>query len=88
MDKAFSTNSLAKRWNCSGQHIRNMIKRGELSCFHLGNLVRISSWEVNRIEGLSSTGGLGTLSGETAGPNVTPFVRPIEDRQSETSKNI
>lgn len=38
----YSPRTLAARWGCSERHIRNMIQRGELAAFRLGQkLVRI-----------------------------------------------
>ena len=37
---ALSVEQLAKHWQVSGQHIRNMAKRGEVKCFKLGSLTR------------------------------------------------
>lgn len=43
MDKPFSTETLAARWGCSPQHIRDMIERGELTAFRVGRLIRITA---------------------------------------------
>lgn len=89
MDKAFSPKTLSERWGCSKQHIRNLINRGELSSFKCGNLLRIPSCEVQRIESLNFTGERGMSSGEkTALQNVHPFVPKTGERPSETSKSI
>jgi excisionase family DNA binding protein len=37
----FSPKTLAKAWDCSDRHIRNLISRGELRAFRLGSLIRI-----------------------------------------------
>lgn len=47
---AYDVPRLAARWGCSDGLIRNMIRRGELATFRLGNLVRIPAAEVERIE--------------------------------------
>jgi excisionase family DNA binding protein len=47
----FTTASLAKRWQCSDQHIRDLIDQGALGAFRLGRLIRIPAAEVARIEG-------------------------------------
>ena len=42
---------LADRWACSERHIRNMIDRGELPAFRLGDkLLRIRSSDVENFE--------------------------------------
>ena len=41
---------LACRWQCSAQHIRDLIQKRELSCFRAGRLIRIPAAEVVRFE--------------------------------------
>ena len=36
MPNVFTTRTLADRWDCSPQHIRDMIKSGDLDAFPLG----------------------------------------------------
>lgn len=39
----YTPDTLAARWGCSGQHVRNMIRRGDLEAWKLqGKLLRIS----------------------------------------------
>ncbi|GLR49922.1 hypothetical protein KYK30_30030 [Shinella yambaruensis] len=53
--RVFSPATLAKRWHCSGHHIRNMVAAGRLAGFNLGGkLLRISREEVERIENSAS----------------------------------
>jgi hypothetical protein len=49
--KPFTPKSLAARWECSEQHIRDLITGGDVRAFRLGSLLRISAAEVWRIEG-------------------------------------
>lgn len=49
--RAYTIKALAERWGCCEQTIRTMISTGELHCFNLLSLVRISAAEVARIEG-------------------------------------
>lgn len=37
----FSPKTLGERWGCSSQHIRNMIRTGEIPAFSIGKLFRI-----------------------------------------------
>lgn len=88
MDKAFSTETLAARWGCSDQHIRNMIKRGDLACFRIGNLIRIRACEIQRIEESSSTEAHGMSSGEKEpAQNVYPFGQKTGGRPSVIFKS-
>lgn len=46
--------SLAKRWECSERHVRNLIAEGRLGCFRLGGkLVRIRVSDVEKFECLN-----------------------------------
>jgi excisionase family DNA binding protein len=79
-ERPYTTATLAERWGCSDQHVRDMIARGELACFRLGKLIRIAAAEVARIEGCgcNSTGASGARSGPTAAePAAHPFGHPI-----------
>jgi excisionase family DNA binding protein len=54
----FTVRTLAERWECSEQHVRNLIHRGDLQVFRLGGkLLRIAGEEVARWEnsGLAAT---------------------------------
>ena len=84
---AYSTRSLADRWDCSQQHIRDMIENGDLQCFRLGRLIRVSKQEVERFE---QTGGSSytedntlPLHQSTARPFVVPYQPTTGERQSE-----
>lgn len=48
--RPFTPETLAERWNCSAQKIRNMVQNGEIVGFRLGKLIRIPAVEVERIE--------------------------------------
>lgn len=48
--KPFSPESLAERWDCSAEKVRQMVHRGELNGFRLGKLIRIPAIEVERYE--------------------------------------
>lgn len=47
----FTPATLAKRWECSERHVRNLIKEGRLGFFRLGGkLLRIKESDVKRFE--------------------------------------
>ncbi len=48
--KALSPINLARRWDCSRQHIYNLISRGDLRAFKSGAHDRITVAEIERIE--------------------------------------
>lgn len=50
-DRPYSPATLAKRWQCSAQLVRNMLERGDLSGFRHGKMWRIPAAEVARYEG-------------------------------------
>ncbi len=80
----FTPITLAKRWDCSPSHIRNMIRRGELKSFSLGRYTRISATEVDRIEQCQDTASYSIeengLSAATDG--ALRLVRQIGTRRS------
>ena len=49
-----SPETLADRWSCSAEKIRQMCRKGELSYFRLGKLIRIPANEVERVECLNT----------------------------------
>src|SRR5438045_23353 len=49
-DRPFTPETLADRWSCSAEKVRQMIHRGELAGFRLGKLFRIPAVEVERYE--------------------------------------
>jgi excisionase family DNA binding protein len=48
--KPYSPESLAERWDCSAEKVRQMVHRGELDGFRLGKLIRIPAIEVEKYE--------------------------------------
>ncbi|MBD8556346.1 helix-turn-helix domain-containing protein [Rhizobium sp. CFBP 8762] len=49
--RIYTPATLAKRWECSERHVRNLIAKGELGCFRLGGkLVRIKESDVESFE--------------------------------------
>lgn len=48
--KPFSPESLAARWECSSEKVRQMFHAGELAGFRLGKLIRIPALEIERFE--------------------------------------
>lgn len=48
--RPYSVAQLAERWGCSGNVVRKLINQGELQCFKIGALIRISAAEVERYE--------------------------------------
>jgi excisionase family DNA binding protein len=46
----YTPETLAERWSCSAEKVRQMIHRGELAGFRLGKLFRIPAVEVERYE--------------------------------------
>ena len=48
--KPYSPETLAERWGCSAEKIRQMCRRGEIANFKLGKLIRIPAAEIERFE--------------------------------------
>jgi excisionase family DNA binding protein len=59
--RPFSPETLADRWGCSSEKVRQMCRRGELPYFRLGKLIRIPANEVERLE-CQNTASCGTES--------------------------
>ena len=79
MEKPFSTKTLSERWNCTDQHVRDLIGSGELKAFRIGRLYRIPYTEVLRVEkcDYSFTEENGASIGEMGlGQDEGPWVRP------------
>lgn len=58
--KVMTPAMLAKRWQCSERHVRNMIERGDLPAFRLGGkLIRIRHDDVVKFE---KAGGIDPIS--------------------------
>ncbi|MHA6687022.1 helix-turn-helix domain-containing protein [Mesorhizobium sp. A556] len=65
--QSFTPETLAARWQCSAQHIRDLVAKGELPSFRVGRLIRISVESVQELEcqrsDRNSFGAHGMLSG-------------------------
>ena len=49
-ERPYTPETLADRWNCSAEKIRQMFHRGELPGFRLGKLIRFPAIEIERYE--------------------------------------
>ena len=65
--KPFTPESLAQRWGCSAEKVRQMFHRDELAGFRLGKLIRIPAIEVERYECQNTA----SSSIESSGPSPT-----------------
>ena len=74
----YSPETLAERWGCSAQKIRNMIHAGELAGFRLGKLIRIPASEVERYECQNT--GLSDTASVSASPTPIQSVDGFESR--------
>jgi excisionase family DNA binding protein len=69
-DRPYSPETLADRWSCSSETVRQMCRRGDLSYFRLGKLIRIPANEVERVECLN--GGSSSTEDSGASPTEIP----------------
>jgi excisionase family DNA binding protein len=54
---------VAARWDCSANHVRNLIRRGELRAFRVGSrLLRVKPEAVEEFERCQETTGSGDLT--------------------------
>lgn len=65
--RPYTVERLAQHWECSADHIYDLVQEGKLRHFRVGRLIRIPRAEVERVEacGYNSTEGDGMPSGET-----------------------
>jgi excisionase family DNA binding protein len=80
-DRPYSTYELAERWGVSDQHIRDLIRSGELQHFRVGRLIRVPAAAVREKELCqntepSSTGEAGTPSGQKVGKRTDARSAP------------
>ena len=68
--RPYSPETLADRWGCSSEKIRQMYHLGELHGFRLGKLIRIPANEVERFECQNT--GLSSIEDNTASPTAIP----------------
>jgi excisionase family DNA binding protein len=73
--RPFSPETLANRWGCSSEKVRQMCRGGELASFRLGKLIRIPASEVERIECLNEPTAAGDSS-DTADNGASPTDLP------------
>jgi excisionase family DNA binding protein len=73
LQRPFSPETLADRWGCSSEKVRQMCRNGELSYFRLGRLIRIPANEVERVECLNG----GSSSTEASG--ASPMELPVDE---------
>ena len=50
--RPFTPQTLADRWGCSAQHIRNLVTSRKLGAFHIGRMIRIPAAEVERFKSI------------------------------------
>ena len=92
---AYTVATLAQRWECSTGVVRKLIQRGDLSCFRIGTLIRISAAEVERFEwqttpcnaseGDTLSSGERTASGEGE-PSMPQIDRARKPRHADYGK--
>jgi excisionase family DNA binding protein len=67
MNRPYSPATLAERWDCTPQAVHRLIRKGALSCFRVGALVRIPAEEVERIECATASQGPEKESSSSSG---------------------
>ncbi len=78
--RPYSPESLAERWGCSSEKIRQMYHLGELGGFRLGKLIRIPAVEVERVECQN------TDWSSTEGNIVSPTPDPMAGLESRLGR--
>ena len=81
----FTPGMLAKRWECSEGHVRNMIASGTLPAFRLGGkLLRIKASDVERFE--CQTGGSPSLTENSASHGTRETSADVIDLEPMTRR--
>lgn len=88
IERPYSSQELATRWNVSSQHVRDLIRVGAIPHFRVGRLIRIPARAISEYEnacltiGSNSTAENSTPSGQvrTGKPKERPFVPPTARR--------
>ena len=65
MSRPFTPDSLAARWQCSAETIRQMVHRGQLPGFRVGRMLRIPAQAVEDME-CRNTGSGGSRAGSSS----------------------
>ena len=88
IEKPFSTRRLAERWECSEQHVRDLIQNGDLNHFRIGRLIRIPYKEVEQFEAIGDLNcteeNTMPLQQLTDKPSAAPFVLRTRTKPSNT----
>lgn len=80
--KPFTPETLAERWSCSAEKVRQMIHCGELAGFRLGKLFRIPAVEVEKYEcALQPVPNMSLLNTEESSPSLS-----VEERIAVESR--
>ncbi|MBF0251663.1 MAG: helix-turn-helix domain-containing protein [Alphaproteobacteria bacterium] len=76
--RPYTPKELATRWQCSERHVRKLVQKGELPCFRLGNLIRVTPEDVEQYECGSNSIEQGTT------PSGQRMGKPAASRSAPT----
>ena len=83
-DKPFSTETLAERWDCSTQHIRDLVNSGDLPAIRIGRLIRIPARIVEEYETCSTV----SLDTEENGQSGSPTAAGYQPASLQPQKIV
>ena len=72
-DRPYSIAKIADRWDCSQQHVRKLIERGELPAFRIGRLFRVNASAVRAYEKIHALEVCNETSDDRNGGSPDPF---------------
>ncbi|NOE24826.1 excisionase family DNA-binding protein [Ruegeria sp. HKCCD6157] len=75
MSPPYTPKTLADRWNCSSETVRQLCKSGQLECFRVGRQFRIPAHKVEEFEQCRNT----TLAVSTAASSLSGMRRMDAD---------
>ena len=86
--RPYTPRTLADRWACTPQHVRDLIRAGELHAFRVGRMIRIRQMEVERFERGEACGSSYTeASGASTGGRANNRVASLSERRIERRLN-
>lgn len=74
--RPFTPETLAERWGCSSEKVRQMFHSGDLAGFRLGKLIRIPAIEVERFECEQTQPAQGTSARMSLSGRCTQVANP------------
>lgn len=86
MHKPWTPDMIAKRWGCSGETVRQMIRDQKLPCFRVGRMMRVTHAALEDYECKTSELDGSKAASSSCGTSRTEPVRVIAFRHTRPRK--